>query len=390
MDKFRRKIPIFAGGIMGLDKAVIALSLLVLVDGMLLWRVWAQLVFQLGNILSAFGAYFFLRSMVRSLDDVKRTIRVLAYVSMLVALFMTYEKFTGVNLLYSTFAGARAKVLASDVIRDGAIRAAGPFDHPILAGTFGGILLPLFIGLWCNGKAFRKYAAVGIAASVLMSFSASSSTALFGMIGGIVGLCFWPLRHRMRVIRWSIVGLLVSLHLAMKAPVWHLVSRIDLTGSSSSFHRYELINQCIIHFWDWALVGTKNYPDWGWDMWDLCNQYVAIADQSGLVPLIVFIAIIVLGFKYLGRARRQSENRTQELFIWAISAALFADVVAFLGVSYFDQTIIAWYSLLAIICGVRASLGRTRLGSLTPDLSRSLSPLLAEAKPQIPALTARF
>lgn len=152
------------------------------------------------------------------------------------------------------------------------------------------------------------------------------------------------------MIRWGIVLTLVSLHLYMTSPVWHIISDVDLTGSSSSYHRYQLVNQCILHFRDWALVGSKSYGTWGWDMWDLSNQYVAIADPSGLIPLISFLTILVLGFKYLGMARKVAEEeRKQELFVWALGASLFANVVAFFGISYFDQTIVVWYALLAMI-----------------------------------------
>jgi hypothetical protein len=69
-----------------------------------------------------------------------------------------------------------------------------------------------------------------------------------------------------------------------------------------------------------------------------------------MVALIFFLAIIVFGFKYVGKARSAAYgDRNRELFIWALGAALFANVVAFLGISYFDQTEVAWLTLLAII-----------------------------------------
>lgn len=363
--KFSKKEPIFSGGMNRIDQAVVVLSLFVAINGLLLWQVWAQLVFQLGNLLSAFGAYFLLRFLIRDQEDVRYAIRVLAVVAAVVAVIAGYEQATGTNLLYSTLGGARADVLGSSIVRDDHLRAAGPFGHPILAGTFGGILLPLFIGLWWkkDEKKDRTYALLGIAAATVISFSASSSTALFGFLGGIVGLCFWPLRRRMRIIRWGIVGALVSLHLYMRSPVWHLISDIDLTGSSSSYHRYQLINQCVLHFWDWVLVGTKNYESWGWDMWDLSNQYVAYADQYGLIPLLSFLAIIVFGLRYLGKARRSEPDRKQQVFIWALGASMFANVVAFFGISYFDQTIVAWYALLAMISAVAVSARRAQRDS---------------------------
>jgi hypothetical protein len=136
----------------------------------------------------------------------------------------------------------------------------------------------------------------------------------------------------------------------MKAPVWHLIARIDITGGSSSWHRFMLVDQCIRHFSDWWLVGVKDTSAWGWDMWDTANQYVGTCDNSGLLPFLLFLAILVYGFKYLGRARRAAaKDKKTALFIWALGAALFANVIAFFGISYFDQTIVAWYGLLAII-----------------------------------------
>lgn len=153
----------------------------------------------------------------------------------------------------------------------------------------------------------------------------------------------------MREIRWALAITLVGLHFLMKGPVWSLITKIDIAGGSSSWHRYMLIDQCIRHFGDWWLMGVKDTSVWGWDMWDTANQYVGLCDNSGLVPFVLFIAILVYGFKYLGRACRGEKNRKSARFVWAIGAALFSNVVAFIGISYFDQTQIAWYTLLAII-----------------------------------------
>jgi hypothetical protein len=105
------------------------------------------------------------------------------------------------------------------------------------------------------------------------------------------------------------------------------------------------------HFGDWWLLGVKDYDTWGFDMWDLSNQYVAYALTGGLVTLAFFIAVISRSFGKLGRARKHvAGDRKQEWFLWCLCAALLSHVVAYFGIGYFDQIQFAWYALLAMIC----------------------------------------
>jgi O-antigen ligase len=91
-------------------------------------------------------------------------------------------------------------------------------------------------------------------------------------------------------------------------------------------------------------------------MWDTANQYVSVCENSGLLPFILFLAVIVYGFKYLGKVRRRTTtNARLAHFVWAVGAALFANVIAYFGISYFDQSIVPWYCLLAIISVVGTS-----------------------------------
>ena len=373
----RRFLP---GGWNKIDSALVTLIVFIALNAVLLWRQWGMVIFQSSVLYEAFGIYFLLRMLIRDQEDVIRAIRVFACVAAVVAILMIFEQATGKNPVYSLLGGARADTYGSAMERDGRFRAAAVFGHPILAGTFGAVLMPLFVGLWWQSKNNRKLAVLGILASLVIPLAANSSTCLFGIIGGLVALCLWPLRNWMRPIRWGIVATLVGLHLVMKAPVWHLISRIDLSGGSSSYHRYQLVNQCILHFSDWWLIGTKSYADWGWDMWDLANWYVGTADTAGLIPLLAFLAIIVFGFKYLGRERKAAtRDRRQELFIWAMGAALFANAVAFFGIAYWDQTIVVWYALLAMI-PIAATSGRraSTPGWVAGSESASLVPLFGD------------
>jgi len=372
--KFGDRLNVFSGGFNELDLAVVLLSAIAAINSILLWGESQALVAQLGDAYTVFGAYFFLRFLIRDEEDILITIRTLAGVVALVGALMVYEQAARWNP-YALLGGMRSSIYATGLERDGRFRAMGSFAHPILAGTFGTVLIPLFVGLWMRDRRQRTIALVGIVGASAMALACNSSTPLFGYIAGILGLCLWPMRRYMRAIRWGIVLTLVSLHLAMKAPVWHLISRIDLTGGSSSYHRFMLVDGFIRHFSDWWLVGTKSNADWGWDMWDTANQYVAIGETSGLLALVCFVAIIVYGFKYVGRARRAvGISKHTQLFLWAVGSALFANAVAFFGISYFDQTMVMWYALLAMLSATLTIRQKAAVTQPSPESARTVSP----------------
>jgi hypothetical protein len=84
-------------------------------------------------------------------------------------------------------------------------------------------------------------------------------------------------------------------------------------------------------------------------MWDLSNSYVSQGESGGLVAFVFFIAIISKSFGFLGNMRKILSGQKQEWLVWLLGTALFANVMAFWGVSYWDQMQIAWFALLAII-----------------------------------------
>lgn len=332
------------------DKAMVFYALATTICGVLLWGEWAVFVNRLGFLYSTFGTYFLLRLALNDRADVSRTIRMLAILCALFALCMVREQMTGRNV-FAIFGG----VSEFSPIREGRLRSQAAFAHAIVAGTLGATLLPVFVGLWCQGRKWRWTAVLGIISGAIMTFTSVSATPLLALIAGIGALCLWPLRQRLRWIRWGVVMSLVCLHLVMKAPVWALIQRIDFVGGNSGWHRFELIDESIRHFGDWWLAGLKNPSSWGWCMGDLSNAYVSEAVKGGLLPLVGFVAILWYGFRRLGFARKAAAGRGDrrlELLLWGFGASLFSNAIAFMGIWYFDQSSIIWYALLAMICTI--------------------------------------
>jgi hypothetical protein len=335
------------GGFNSIDTAFTLCALFTFLTFSLQWMETQALIKGMGNLLDALGGYFVLRFFIQDKGDVQRAIKAFALIALVAGMCMANEQLTHRNI-FGLLGGVPVEV----AMRDGKPRSSGPFEVYITAGVFGASLLPLFVSLWSDAKA-KIMASLGMVGATLMMVTSNSSTPLLAYVGGIVGLCFWPFRKGMRAFRWGLVLLLVGLHLSMKAPVWALIARVDLTGSSSGYQRFLLIDNCIRHFADWWLIGAKNYDTWGLYMWDLSDQYVAAAVTGGLVTLVTFILVISRSFGRLGTARKLVEgDRKQEWFIWCFCAALVAHVVAYFGIGYFDQMQLAWYALLAIIAVV--------------------------------------
>jgi len=328
-----------------LDTVFLAYCLVNAVAYFILWGEFGALVNRLGFLYNALGIYFFMRFFVRDFRDLQTLTKTFAWVLIVLAVFMLNEQATRYNA-FSIFGG----VPPVTELRGDKLRSQGPFAHPLLAGTVGAALFPLILSLWWQGRKSRKLALIGSLAAAVVAIASMSSTPLLALMAGIFALLMWPMRRQLRWFRWATAAALLTLHLVMKAPVWALISRIDLTGSSSSYHRYELVNQFILRFSEWWLVGTRNTSAWGWDMWDTINSYVAAGTDGGLLTFLLFIAVIAVAFQQLGVARKRAGiDFERARLLWGLGAMLFVHSVAFFGIGYFDQSSILWYTGLAMI-----------------------------------------
>jgi hypothetical protein len=345
-----------------LDKVFLVWASLHALTSILLFMEPGAAIHQGGFLLEALGGYFLLRSLVRTDDDVQTVIKTFAVIAVILAVSMTYEHFKGFNVF-----GLIGGNPIIPEMRNGAFRAQGTFRHALLAGSFGATLFPLFFWLW-KARIAKVLGLTGMMASSLIPFMTACSTPVLAWVGALFGLFFWPLRRRMRQIRWAIVFGLICLQLIMKAPFWWAIQHIDVVGGSSSWHRALLVDKFLQNFGDWWLIGAKDNANWGHHMWDTANQYVQEGTTGGVAALICFLALIRISFGALGKARRLIEGSNNEWYFWALGVALFSHMVAFFGVSYFDWTMIAWYTLLALIgaatvsaCSPRSTKPRIKL-----------------------------
>jgi hypothetical protein len=330
----------------------------------LLWQSSQEFINRLGGAYSTLGLYFLFRYLLRDIDDIVRTFRIVAVFLVPLAALMMLEKQTAHNL-FAVFGG----VPETTYVRDGVLRCQGPFGHPILAGTFGATSLPLCVALWWQGRADKLLAAIGFGSCAVIAVTSGSSGPLLAGVAGIVGLLMFIARQYLSFIRRGIVVALIATHLMMSAPVWFLLARIDIFSGSTGYHRALLIDRAIKNFDDWWLVGTKSTAAWASEddhLFDVTNAYIAEGKNGGLLTMILFIAIIVLCFRAVGRAiPGLAGDRHAQLAVWAAGSSLLAHAVTYFSVSYFDQNSVVWFLLLAIISTTTA--GVRSLASPAPD-----------------------
>lgn len=344
----------------GIDKMFICWVIVLIVFGSLSKPSVNLFINRLGDAYNALGCYFLVRCVIVDFEDVVTSVRTLALISLPIAALMLVEKMTSHNLL-SVFGG----VPEITAIREGHLRCQGAFRHPIMAGIFGATQFPIFFALWRYDPHYRRLALMAMISSLIIVMSATSSGGLLALIASIAGLVLWRWRKIMPLIRWGAFLTIFGLAMVMNAPVWYLLARLSDVVGGGGWHRAWLIDQAIAHFDEWWLFGTTYTAHWGPageviatdpNMMDITNHYIMEGVKGGVLKLGLFIAIIISCFRGIGlRLRNGTPGAPSEFFVWAIGVSFFAHCLSFISANYFDQTVLIWYWLQAIICYITSN-----------------------------------
>lgn len=344
-----------------------------------------QLTTRAGEAYDALGAYFLFRCWLRTPDDLIGVLRFLGWMIVPLAVSMFIERFTSRNVFY-VFGG----VPLISVERDGGLRCQGAFRHPILAGTYAATLFPGFVGLWAQGRKQKWPAIAGIASATFVTAASHSSGSLLAWLCALIGLVLWRYRARMRLLRWAMVAGILGFAAVMNAPVWYIIARVsDLVGGTG-WHRSYLIDQAVKHFNEWWLIGSKVTAHWAPggsqvlavdpNNMDITNHYISQGLAGGVLQLGLFVALIVLGFKTIGRRvhlRRVPWNI--RFLVWSLGAILTAHCVSFFSVSYFDQIVVMWYWLLAVLSMLAGE--RVWINYMQPEAPPTSPPAVLRRRP---------
>lgn len=335
-------------------------------------------VYACGLVFNLSSIYFLFRIWCVDLEEIRGLIVVIVFLLLPIAVEMLMEKVTGKNL-FSIFGGVSEYVMN----RQGKLRAQGPFLHPILAGTVGASCIPLFVGLFTVAK-YRTVAILGIATGLVMTFASASSGPVMTLIFGCGALVMWRFRDYLGKLRIAVIVTYIALIFLMNQPPYYLISRIDISGGSTGWHRSFLIEQTFKHLSEWWLFGTDVTRHWmpmqgiGSDHQhtDITNYYIGFGVQAGLPAMLLLIGVILLSFAWVGKTINscQEKNRAQSFMVWSFGACLFAHVGTSISVSYFDQSMLFFWLPIAVISAGYSIIQSQVSDSVLEDLSVYLVP----------------
>ena len=328
----------------------------------------ASIGYKLGFGLDALGTYFLVRVVVRDLDALTSLSRQIALLSIPVALAMVHERLTGYNA-FSMFGGVPEQTLE----RYGRFRAQGAQPHPIIAGSFWAVLIPVVAAGVRRTAESITVTVAGLLSCATIVWCSSSSTPVIVTLVAVAAMLLFPVRWAVPWMRGSTIVGLVVLHFLMVGPVWHLFARINVFPGSTGWWRYLIIDLFVTNWSDWFLFGTRESA--GWLTWisftDVTNQYVNEGINGGIVRLLLFVAILVFAFVLVGRSVRSAERsptgatpaaraaRVRRAWVaWCIGASMACHAAAYFATSYFGHMRNVQYLSFALAGSVIAVAGQ--------------------------------
>lgn len=311
--------------------------------------------------------YLITRHCIRSLNDFRCLLIVLAPVALGVAVLMILESVTHTRFIRSAAQAMFGSLSAAEYgnvsfrggeidTRYGLMRAMGPFSHPILAGLFYAGLMPLYFFSKLRGWPL----AVGLLSGI-GAFASLSSAAVLGLVL-FAALAFYDwLRKVVSFLSWPMFLTAMSVGLA----ILHFLSESGLVRTLIRFTMNPQSGYYRILIWEYGskmvernpLFGTGYAPFQGlfWMGDSVDTIWLSIAIRNGLPAALLIGLTAVLSIVGLAMAASRSDRQDQATLI-GLSVTLAIFFVLGFTVSFFGGMLI-WFIMLL---GIGTTFGRFR------------------------------
>jgi hypothetical protein len=361
-----------------IDRAFVIMSGFLIISSIghhdLLGSPW---IYRAGWVWNILGTYLYARSYLPDLAAFKRFAYSIPLVLIPLSLGMGSEKTTQINAYY--LLGASQPYA---MIREGKIRAQGPFSHAVLAGCSGATALPFAYLMWVSRRRFWALCGGGACLAVIL-FSASSGP-LAAVAITVAAAALWRFRNHLGALRWFLLIVALAYWVAAGRGPWHIMASLDLVGGSTGWHRAHLIDQAWKYLFEWFLVGTDYTRHWmptgvSWspDHSDITNYYIHLGVTAGIAVPTMLVVILWRCFSSLGARMRQyqAEGSPEEMTLWCVGTALAAHAISFVSISYFDQMYVLFYIVVGAVPGLTQPDAATEVSAAEPALGNEPEPV---------------
>ena len=283
-------------------------------------------------------------------------LKVLVIVGAIVGLFSLYESRMWVNVFDSYIRDIWPHHVPWDIPmkRGGFKRASGAFGHPICAGYFFAIIVPMALWIWREKLFNKKFLGFAIMLLCIAGVLASISRApIIGMFVSFVIIWFGWSQRKIVVLGIVSVALLISLIFLLP----QFISYVSVDRSSArtedqenAAYRKELLDNYM------EVLAEKPLIGWGRftvpvvkGQKSIDNEYLFLALVSGKISLYMYILIIVWILARLLRLSIKSETSDpQTRLAWCLFAGLVASIFTQATVYAGTQTVQFFYILIGM------------------------------------------
>ena len=314
------------------------------------------------------AAYLVGRCYLRSPAQLRRFLKAVFPGVAVVAIVFALESIAHV-LLIRPVAGAifgtaiEGRGAAGMVIRNGLMRAFGPFPHPILGGLLMASFLPLY---WMS---FRNRTGRLGAVAAMCAFFTMSSAGIMSLGLNIIAIATDRIVTAVREVTWTailwgalVLGVLV--HFFSNSGIFSVIIRYLTLDAGTGFHRL------LIWEYGWAEVERHpvtgiGYNDWIRPSWlasgSVDAHWLGVAMQYGLPASLLLLVVATVAIVRLSRTRKRGTPPDARL-IGGVAFSLASMVLMMFTVTLWNNA----YSWFCLFLGCAVGIGRTAMARRRP------------------------
>jgi hypothetical protein len=307
--------------------------------------------------------YILVRSLFRSKKEIAELVKVITILGAITAAFNCYEARMFVNVfdeyLRKIWPHSVTWDLGFIMSRAGFKRAMGPFSHPIIAGFFFTVSLPLAI--WSYHEKLFKNPRTGKAVLLLNVLGLFASISRAPIMGGLMGLLIiyygWS-RNKGTILTISGVTLSILLMAALPSFIEYIsVTRAtaETIDQQNAAYRKEMLDGYA------EVVAERPITGWGRfsvptvkGMNSIDNQYLGVALHSGLIAVSIYVLFLLWTLNKLFQFTRGKKfNNCRARLVWCLIAG-WVSAIFIQGTVYLGSQMIQYFFILAAMGHVLA------------------------------------